>query len=416
MTVNMVVSFFGAFVLGFAAHRASLCTVKAVAEAITVRRFYMLVSFVKTTIWIVALSVLAMAVFGVSTPVAHWPLTFWSIGGGLLFGVGAAVNGGCAFSTLARLGDGDINLSATVLGWLAGAWMERTLFPLHIQAPQRHDLHGLIGGPLTALAITAACGWFLWQAIVIMRPFPMRTPLSRAIMAPNYKLSVSAALIAAANLLLYENLGSWSFTSIILSTTAPLKFPAVTSLPLHWLVLAFVLAGMAISSKLRNSFSYTKLRASRLAAHGAAGLVMGFGAAMIPGGNDSLILYGIGFLSPHAIPAFVSILAGVALTFAVVKMFGGAPPAVYCSGDICMSPSTERASGNAAAAVNAVTASRDRIGTPEQAGAACRRNSKRRSNPPPLASGAHGVFCKHKSIRTRLRAWSLLRRLRVTGK
>lgn len=336
MTVGILLSFVGAFVLGFAAHRVSLCTVKAVAEVMTARKLFVLASFIKIAIWVVALSVLALAVFGVPTPVVHWPLTGFSIIGGLLFGVGAAVNGGCTFSTLTRLGDGDLSLAATVAGWLAGAWIEKTVFAGHSPTPSLVNPYNAISSPWLILAAAAACAWLVWQVIVIIRPFPRRASLLRAVLAPNYKLSAAAALIAGANLLLYDNLGAWSFTSVVLSTAEPGKFPTTASLPLHWLVLAATFSGMIASSLLRKSFAYSRPSAKRLAVHTAGGIAMGFGAAMIPGGNDSLILYGVGFLSPHAAPAFAAILVGIALTFVAMKRFGAAPPAVYCTGDICM--------------------------------------------------------------------------------
>ncbi|GJL91633.1 YeeE/YedE thiosulfate transporter family protein [Hyphococcus sp.] len=336
--MGILLSFISALILGFAAHRASLCTVKAVAEVVTVRRFYILTSFIKTSIWIAALSVMAITLLGVSTPVTHWPLTGWSIGGGLLFGVGAAINGGCTFSTLTRIGDGDLNMSATVVGWIVGAWTERSVLPIHHAPAQQLSFHELLGSPISKIALIGAAAWILWQAIVMFRPLPARKTFMRAILAPSYKLSIAAALIASANLIIYDNLGPWSFTSVILSTTSPATFPPTTSLALHWAVLAFVLLGMTISSRIRGNFSYSKLRIGRLASHGSAGIAMGFGAAMIPGGNDSLILYGVGFLSPHALPAFISILAGIAFTFVVTKRFGANPPTVYCTGDICVAP------------------------------------------------------------------------------
>ncbi len=40
-------------VIGFAAHRASLCSVRAVEELLTTQRGYMLVSFLKMALWVV---------------------------------------------------------------------------------------------------------------------------------------------------------------------------------------------------------------------------------------------------------------------------------------------------------------------------------------------------------------------------
>ncbi len=333
--MGVLLSFAGAFLLGFAAHRSSLCAVKAVAETMTTGRVVMLAFFFKITIWVVSLSVLGLALFGISAPVVHWPATLSSIAGGLLFGVGATANGGCTFSTLRRLGDGETNLAATVAGWLAGASIERSVLSGHSPVATRIDMQDLVSGPAMKVAVAAAGVFLIWQTIVIIRSFPTRAPLARALLAPNYRLSAAAALIGAASYLIYVNLGAWSLTSVILSTAAPSTFPPTASLPVHWLTLAFTLAGMIASSALRRSFSLSGPKPGRLAVHGGAGLAMGFGAAMMPGGNDTLILYGVGFLSPHALPAFASIFAGVALTFLVARRFGGVRPSVHYSEDFC---------------------------------------------------------------------------------
>lgn len=58
-------------------------------------------------------------------------------------------------------------------------------------------------------------------------------------------------------------------------------------------------------------------------------------AAVVPGGNDTLILHGIPSLSAHAIPAYLAMLAGVAVAMAVLQRFTGMTVIVTCSNDIC---------------------------------------------------------------------------------
>ena len=74
------------------------------------------------------------------------------------------------------------------------------------------------------------------------------------------------------------------------------------------------------------------------AAYGAGGMLMGIGAAMIPGGNDVLILHGIPSLSPHAIPAFLAMLGGIAISLTGMRALGLNIPRIDCSGDICTEP------------------------------------------------------------------------------
>ena len=49
---------------------------------------------------------------------------------------------------------------------------------------------------------------------------------------------------------------------------------------------------------------------------------MSLGAAMIRGGNDVLILHGIPSLSPHAVPAFLAMLVGIAVSLISKRALG----------------------------------------------------------------------------------------------
>jgi uncharacterized membrane protein YedE/YeeE len=82
----------------------------------------MLASFVKTSLWVIGVTLLvSWALPGDLVPVRGWKFSLLTIGGGILFGGGATINGGCAFSTLTRLGDGDMGMTATLAGFLVGA-------------------------------------------------------------------------------------------------------------------------------------------------------------------------------------------------------------------------------------------------------------------------------------------------------
>jgi hypothetical protein len=61
--------------------------------------------------------------------------------------------------------------------------------------------------------------------------------------------------------------------------------------------------GMVGSAFWRGSFRVRRIRAGAALRHGLSGVAMGAGAALIPGGNDGPILFGLPALSPHALPA-----------------------------------------------------------------------------------------------------------------
>lgn len=93
--------------------------------------------------------------------------------------------------------------------------------------------------------------------------------------------------------------------------------------------------GQAGSALWRGSFRFRRVRAGAALRHGLSGLAMGSGAALIPGGNDGLILFGLPALSPHALPAWASIVVGTALSMVAMRAFDWPMSAIHCEADIC---------------------------------------------------------------------------------
>src|SRR5215467_13582827 len=137
-----------AFILGFASHRASICTVRAVAEVmssrggstfasvdpsmlwvwkmgwfLSSRRASMFASVGRSVLWV---WVVALPFFwlmpSAATGIAGWQLTGMAVLGGLSFGLGAAINGGCAYSTMTRLVDGNGRMLAAIAGFAGGVF------------------------------------------------------------------------------------------------------------------------------------------------------------------------------------------------------------------------------------------------------------------------------------------------------
>jgi hypothetical protein len=103
-----------------------------------------------------------------------------------------------------------------------------------------------------------------------------------------------------------------------------------------------VLAGMVFSAWQRGIRRVTlgprRLWLARL----AGGTLMGIGAAVAPGGNDALLLYGIPMFSPHALPAFVAMLVAIAVALLLGKLFAGLNFRTECRGDVHQGANDER--------------------------------------------------------------------------
>ena len=124
-----------AAVLGLAAHRASICSVVAVAEILEPRRPDMLISFGKTALWVIAVTVtLAWLAEDTVVPPRAWQLSFTALMGGFIFGVGSTINDACAFSTLRKLINGRFVILLTLLGFVLGLTLLNLLDALQWRA------------------------------------------------------------------------------------------------------------------------------------------------------------------------------------------------------------------------------------------------------------------------------------------
>ena len=147
MSPELPIALLAGVVLGASAHRAGLCTVKAVAEVITSGRAHFLWSFLKASLWTAGFLALAAA-FGDSVTLGHRPVLMVGMIGGVLFGLGAGLNGACSFSTLSRLAEGHLVMLFTLAGWAVAMIGLLNLFPgLHLPAIA------------VAMPFRCRCGW-----------------------------------------------------------------------------------------------------------------------------------------------------------------------------------------------------------------------------------------------------------------
>jgi uncharacterized membrane protein YedE/YeeE len=324
MPPELAIALLAGSVLGVSAHRAGLCTVKAVAEIMTSRRGVILSSFIKASLWTTAfVAVLSLA--HLDPALGHRPLGVLAPLGGLVFGLGARLNGACSFSTLTRLAEGHFVMLFTLLGWVIGSMAVAKASP---------DLHApALSGHLSLWLVLPGIAWIIWESRFILKQF--RTSGLGVFGGGYWPLSLSVLLIAAANTALLAIGRPWSFTSsaICLSGAAPIA-------PCHapgTLALVSVVAMVAMigSAMARGSFRPRAIVWPAAVRHLMAGSVMGLGAALIPGGNDGLILFGMPSLSAHALPSWLGIACGIAITLSTMRLFGHRIPTIRCDADIC---------------------------------------------------------------------------------
>jgi uncharacterized membrane protein YedE/YeeE len=333
--VVVVVSLFAAALLGFAAHRASFCTVKAVAEILSTRRAYMLTSFAKIALWV---SAIALPLSWLAPPIVlingTWAFGTPALVGGALFGIGAAMNGGCAFYTLTRLTSGNLALLFTLAGFVVGYFLQLR-FVGDFTSPAADPIVTLYDQPGVASLAWLA---LIWLALVreIRRLWRSRQSgtWKEQLFAERYRLSFAAILFGIANGLLFVFWGQWAYTSALREQVVSYQGLSMGPTVIQVGLFIAVLVGMMLSARQRGVGRVTFGQPRFWIPHLAGGTLMGLGAAVAPGGNDALLLYGIPMFSPHALPAFSAMLMAIGVALLLGKLFAGLNFRTECWGDV----------------------------------------------------------------------------------
>jgi toxin CptA len=302
---------FLALIAGFSAQRGSICSVVAVGELIRsgdARRF---TAFFECSMW----SLIVLSMFGgnIAGGLSDYPLGAAAALGGALFGAGAALNGACAFGSAARLGRGELAFVGTPTGFFIGAFA----ISHFTAAPAASSAPASIGGGPFVLALVA--GFVLIQIVRLVTSDAAPRNAFTALMKPAWSPSLAMAAIGLVNGVLLILFKPWPYSSLLVDLGA--KGHADGAFMKSLLALAFVL-GAGIGARTAGRFRIEAPRLGELSAKTFAGFFMGAGAFLVPGGNDSLVLYGLPLLLPYAMLAYAAMIAAIAIIVVAGERFG----------------------------------------------------------------------------------------------
>jgi uncharacterized membrane protein YedE/YeeE len=328
-----------AFVLGFAAHRASVCAVRAVAEYQHSRTGFMAASIGKTMLWVLLVT---LPFFWLTTPagpyLGGWALTATAVAGGFLFGIGAGINGACAYSTMTRLVDGEGRMAATVAGFTLGVLVFVGLVgfgTVERPRPAQTQFGRVSDWAIVLVVLLAALA--MYELVRIWRRREPGVPLRDRILAPKYRLSTAALIVGLCGAAIYLLFGSAGYTStfelVVEGALGTRDWPAAG----RWLLLLAVLAGMLVSTLQRRSFRLDLRPRTDWMRNVGGGMLMGLGTAMAPGGNDVLVLYAVPVFSPHGLPTLAAMVVGIFGGLAFMRLVFRSEMRVSCKNDCYVS-------------------------------------------------------------------------------
>lgn len=298
MTLSLTIALL--FLVGYASQRSGVCMVRAVRELIERRRVHRLAGFLLAA----ASAMLVMAVAEAagtrpfSTILGGAPDAL-AVAGGVLFGLGTRLSGHCAIGTLAALTAGEMSRIASlaamfVAAILLGPQMSQAALMLPARSPQISPLAGnvplalAVGGALALIAAT-----YLYRRLGWRKPRGGWSPL------------VAMTLIGAASGSLFALDQQWVYTSRIADVAyGALAFTVGTVAGPVALI-----AGMVIAAVIGGMFRLRWGSPRQWAAAAGGGLLMGLGATLVPGGNDTMLFTGIPLLLPNLLAAYAAFFA-----------------------------------------------------------------------------------------------------------
>lgn len=293
-----------ALLMGYAIQRGGTCTVAALEEVLQQRRWTRLRALLEASLWVLGGFVLLRAFGRLPQLPMGYPLHWHAALGGALLGLGALINGGCVFGVVARVGCGQWAWLATPPGFLLGyALTERwagaaTAMPLALPAWLQAIPPGWV--MLLVAAAPLRLAWLGWRAAGHWR-------LGQRIWSPH----LATIVIGLTFLLLFVSLGAWAYTDVL----AELASGRFMQLGLRGWLLPALFVGALYGGWTAGLWQHRWPSLVTLARCFGGGLLMGAGAVLVPGGNDSLILFGMPLLWSNAWLAFASMCAVVLLAF-----------------------------------------------------------------------------------------------------
>ncbi len=321
----------GGLVLGMAfgivAQRSRFCVVAAVSNFALMRDYRQLHAYLAALCVAVAgtfalewSELVAITDTGYRRPAVNW---LGALGGGLVFGFGAMLAGGCASRTLIRTAEGNLGALLTLLVFaVAGmATLFGALDPLRVWVLDQ-------ALPLTAVdgSVSAVMRWPVWvlPLAVVLACLAMILWLGRW---QDHKGIISAGiligLLVVAGWWITGALASDDFYEArpaSLTLAGPLARGAawfsmgqLTDTEFVLYLLPGTLLGALAAAVFSGEFRWVAPASGRVAAYLAGGGLMGFGAMLAGGCNIGQGLTGAATLSVSSLLAVAGILAGMSL-------------------------------------------------------------------------------------------------------
>ncbi len=299
-----------AFWMGYSINQGGTCAVVTAHEMLhhrSPRKFIGLLAASGTAALVA--TVLVWSDFGGAMHAGTIAATPTLLLGAVVFGCGALVNDACLLGSLSRLGDGELRLLLVPVGLATGFTAAR----LGLGEVAATGVSLLATPGPAALAGLAAWSVVLVLSLMFVALKGAGGP-NRGQQPPRghepWPLPVTMVVLGLTGGALFATAPAWTYPDL-LRDALPLAMAMARPDVMTVVAVTATVCGAVTSSLRRGAWKPQRITARAAVTTLAGGGLMGLGVAVIPGGNDGLVLAAVPALSPGGIAAYLTMMATI---------------------------------------------------------------------------------------------------------
>lgn len=292
MTKALLISLPLVFLLGTSIQRGNTCTVVAVDDIVHRRSWNRFLAIASAWFLVAGGLVLMNMATGLTVHAKAFPVTVWSVVGGVLLGVGAVVNGACTNGTIARIGSGEYIFLLTILGFFVGCLLTPHVFGATASThPGSPAVSTALSHPIPTLVLFAVVLGLDAYRLIRGKHESVNEFLHKA-----WDPRTAILFVAISFVLLVQVFGPWGYTELLGELS---KADTHAALP-QLLFLAALLSGAVVAGRSMWGKRQTGPLRPKVIRCTIGGMIMGAGFSLAPGAFDGLTLLGQPLLLSYA--------------------------------------------------------------------------------------------------------------------
>ena len=302
--MSILLAGFLVVIMGIYIKLGNTCLVSSTEQWVIYNNPKKFMEIINSWFWVILLITSLQLTVGFNVQIKSFALTWMTIAGGFLLGLGAYINKSCAIGTISRIGDGNLNYLFTPIGMLVSVFI---FYQIPIDSPQPINEISLINlHPIS---------FFILSLLAIVFLFILFSSSNKDLNFSQKIIGSPTTIISICFVMLLLINTPWSYTQVISDISKNSFKNKTENLILFFLFfIAVVITGFFV-----NSFKPIRFKLKSVLNCFFGGVLIGWGSQLIIGSHDSITLYGFPLLLTSSVFAMLINL----ITIAVCIKFNG---------------------------------------------------------------------------------------------